>query len=372
MKPTVYLVATHFWRRDGTTQDIGGAQRYCKDVADLLVSWGYPCVVIQQADLNFRKQLNERLSIIGVKGSSKILSQFWFSRTVKRYIEPGSPVIYINMQLAWPVTLHPCLTIQHGIWWDSDEMKTWEVRLQGWMIKQIVGRCDDMICVDTNFMNWFRATWPHTDISTKLSYIPNYVDPQLFHLAPPKTGHDDVVVVYPRRLCLRRGAITLVRSIEPILARCPNVKFHFIGDGELEMPLKDYIREHGLQNVAEVYPLPPDRMQEAYERADIVVIPTLAGEGTSLSCLEAMYCGRPVIATTVGGLPNLVFHGYSGLLIGPNEQELTAAVIRLASDPELRTHLAANARKVAEELTIDIWKERVGVKLRRLLDRVKE
>jgi glycosyltransferase involved in cell wall biosynthesis len=275
------------------------------------------------------------------------------------------------MQLAWPRTLHPCLVIQHGIWWDSNEMATWEVRLQSWMIKKIVDRCDEMICVDTNFINWFRATWPHTDISTKVSYIPNYVDPAIFHPAQPRTGRDEVVVVYPRRLCLRRGLMETVHSIKPVLAACPNVKFHFIGDGELEIPLRDYIRDHNLQDVAQVYALPPDQMQQAYERADVVVIPTLAGEGTSLSCVEAMYCGRPVIVTTVGGLPNLVLDEYNGLLIGPNEQELTAAIIRLARDPELRTRLASNAKKIADLLTIDVWKERVGVRLRRLLDRVR-
>src|SRR5262249_58036042 len=72
--------------------------------------------------------------------------------------------------------------------------------------------------------------------------------------------------------------------------------------------------------------LPPERMAEAYREADIVLLPTVAAEGTSLSCLEAQACGKAVVATHVGGLADLVVSEHNGLLIEPAAPALLAAL----------------------------------------------
>ena len=68
-------------------------------------------------------------------------------------------------------------------------------------------------------------------------------------------------------------------------------------------------------------------MPQVYRYADIVLIPTKAAEGTSLSCLEAMASGRAVIAGCVGGLSDLIVDGYNGLLLRP----LTGGIWRTPS-----------------------------------------
>jgi glycosyltransferase involved in cell wall biosynthesis len=87
-----------------------------------------------------------------------------------------------------------------------------------------------------------------------------------------------------------------------------------------------------------------EEMQQYYSRADIVIIPTIASEGTSLSCIEAFACGCAVVATNVGGLCNLVVDNYNGLIVNPNPKDISEATTRLIDDKELRLKLVRNAK----------------------------
>ncbi len=79
----------------------------------------------------------------------------------------------------------------------------------------------------------------------------------------------------------------------------------------------------------------PD-LRDRYKKAYVCVLPSL-WENFPYGLLEAMACGIPVVATTVGGLPELIDHGGSGLLVPPNDPEaLATAVCRLLDDPSLK------------------------------------
>src|SRR5262249_31181034 len=87
-----------------------------------------------------------------------------------------------------------------------------------------------------------------------------------------------------------------------------------------------------------------ERVHELYARAAVVVCPSRS-EGFGLVCAEAMAHGRPVIATRVGGLVDLVRDRETGLLVPPGSPgALRAAIDRLLSDPELRGRLGAAGR----------------------------
>ncbi|MBY6275096.1 MAG: hypothetical protein CWE10_02610 [Symbiobacterium thermophilum] len=89
-------------------------------------------------------------------------------------------------------------------------------------------------------------------------------------------------------------------------------------------------------------------------------MPSVATEGTSLSCLEAMASGRPVVAGWVGGLSNLIIHEYNGLLLRPTAANLAAAVRRLWQDGELRSRMAARAAEVARVHSLERWRRAWG------------
>ncbi len=86
-------------------------------------------------------------------------------------------------------------------------------------------------------------------------------------------------------------------------------------------------------------------MSNVYKNYDISLIPTLYSEGTSLSCLEAQASGNVVIATNIGGLPNLIINNYNGILINPDKNELFKAIKRVVLDKDLRTKLSSMSRR---------------------------
>jgi glycosyltransferase involved in cell wall biosynthesis len=100
-------------------------------------------------------------------------------------------------------------------------------------------------------------------------------------------------------------------------------------------------------------------MRSVYAQADIVVIPTLRHEGTSLSCIEALYMGKPVITTFVGGLPNLVVPGCNGEVVAPTVEQLSAAIARLLENPGLRQQYACKGQAIAESFSVEHWKQAI-------------
>ena len=95
--------------------------------------------------------------------------------------------------------------------------------------------------------------------------------------------------------------------------------------------------------------VPPSELGAWYQRAAVVCVPSRR-EGYGMTAREGMAWGRPVVATAVGGLPDAVADGETGLLVPPRDPAaLRAAIARLLDDAELRSRLGAAARRVAAE-----------------------
>ncbi len=138
-------------------------------------------------------------------------------------------------------------------------------------------------------------------------------------------------VLYIGRLSAEKGVLELVEAARGL----PLV---VVGDG----PLRD--RVPGALGF-----VPHAELGSFYARAAVVAVPSLR-EGYGMACAEAMAHGRPVVASAVGGLLDLVEDGVTGLLVPPGDvPALRAALERLLADPELRLRLGATARDRARE-----------------------
>jgi glycosyltransferase involved in cell wall biosynthesis len=99
-------------------------------------------------------------------------------------------------------------------------------------------------------------------------------------------------------------------------------------------------------------------MYKAYVDSHIVLVPTMYSEGTSLSCIEALATNNAVIATNVGGLPNLIVDGYNGKLIRADYIELAAAIEELAGDRTRLARLAAHGLESSAAFAKKEWENR--------------
>lgn len=161
---------------------------------------------------------------------------------------------------------------------------------------------------------------------------------------------DKVVLLCPRRLVKKNGVIYPSLALATMDAE---ERSHFVllhaGEGGEREEIERIVAQNGLdRQVRLLGGQDPPAVRELYRLADIVLVPSVHSENveeaTSLSALEAMASGRPLIAGNVGGLAEMVADGETGLLVPADPGALAAAILRLAAAPELSARLAAAAR----------------------------
>jgi glycosyltransferase involved in cell wall biosynthesis len=162
----------------------------------------------------------------------------------------------------------------------------------------------------------------------------------------------------PRLLCVGRlipvkGHLVLLRALAQARTRVPGLVLELAGQGPLEPALKSYVRELGLSDAVRFLGF-VSPVQAAIENAAIVVVPSL-GEGFGMVALEAMERSRPVIASAVGGLPEIVVDGETGLVVPAGDAEALAdAMVALASDlPRAAAMGEAGRGRAIESFTED-------------------
>lgn len=154
------------------------------------------------------------------------------------------------------------------------------------------------------------------------------------------------IVLYVGKFSPGKGTADLVAAADRVTVQFPDALFLFVGDGELR-GAGPHVRRLG--------PLPNAEVLEVYPLADVVVVPSVIPDALSRVILEAMAAGRPVVATRVGGTPELVIDGQTGLLVERGDPDaLARAISRLLGDEALRAALGTAARRhVTEALSVE-------------------
>jgi glycosyltransferase involved in cell wall biosynthesis len=161
---------------------------------------------------------------------------------------------------------------------------------------------------------------------------------------------DVPVVLFASRLLREKGILDTIEAFAMLRDRVP-AHLLVAGEGSAAADAEHLVRERGLdRHVTFVGRLPPDRLQAAYRRADVFVLPTYATEGFPTAVTEAMSAGLPVVTSKVRGNADHLVDGTNALFVPPREPRAIAAALELLlTDPALRKRMsAANRRKVKE------------------------
>lgn len=192
----------------------------------------------------------------------------------------------------------------------------------------------------------------------KVRIIPNAVDTILFD--PDRYNQDNVrrkyevgeakTVVFAGRLTTQKGLEHLFRAALLVKRDMPCIKFVIAGTGPQEQYLKALNRSLGIEGnvkfLGEVY---HDMMPEIHSLADIFVLPSLS-ESFPNVMLEAMAMRKPVVATRVGVIPEILENRKTAILVQPaNPEELAKAILEVLTDKNLARELGKRARELVQK-----------------------
>lgn len=250
-----------------------------------------------------------------------------------------------------PLVLHP-----HGM----EEFKTSSVkRAAYWPLRNAVryaaAKAERVIAPDASMVADVRE---HLGVGDeKIAVMPNAIDLDEINRQQDVSGLEELgidsthsVILSVGRLEENKGFVDLVNALADAIDEMP-VKWRWVlvGDGPERQRIANAVRARGIGNQTVLTgSLPEEQLHALYERSDLFVHPTHY-EGSSMVTLEAMAHATPVVATRVGGIPDKVVDGITGLLVTPGDVGAIGRAITAAlSEPEMLSEWGTEGRQIVE------------------------
>jgi glycosyltransferase involved in cell wall biosynthesis len=348
---------------------IGGAELNLYRIGQILLDEGHEVTVYQQDTGNPNYEYDgieiEYLSTVG-SGTAELLS---FNLQWQRVVSQDEIVYVHSPEYAIPDLRSIDALNQQGITWDAPSSRNLTTRVKRYFLGRLLLKKTLVRCTDNAFLTYVQSE--HPTARNDVFPIPNGVDTTVFSPdvdpinSPTNSTMEETVVLFPRTVRLARGAHLIVDALAKLRSKGHDVSLWFLGaenitDASL---VRSQIERNDLAEAVEFLGhVPHEEIPRYYAAADIVSIPTYHSEGTSLSCLEAMACGRPVVVTDVGGLKEIIYQDEAdgGFKVKPTAEALAPAVEKLVGDPVLRGRLGENARRrVVDYFTLERWEQQM-------------
>ena len=161
------------------------------------------------------------------------------------------------------------------------------------------------------------------------------------------------------RLSVEKGLDYFLKAGAQIIARDPSVKLLVVGEGPQRRELVALAQALGI-SASVIFCGHRRDVDRIYPAVDLFILPSLT-EGIPLALLEAMACSRPIIASKIGGIPEVIQDGVTGLLVPPKDvAQLTEKIWNLLRCPEVGVELGMRARKCVErQFDVQRWIKKI-------------
>jgi glycogen(starch) synthase len=234
----------------------------------------------------------------------------------------------------------------------------WLVTLHGEVLREPVSGRDTVLCKLLSGADWVAGVSGAVleaaqrlvpELATRSSVVYN-------GLEMPALGPAPLALADPRILCLGRlvpdkGFDVALRAFEGLLGRFPRARLLLAGDGPAREQLGRDAANLGIAGAVDFLGwVPRDRVPALLNRAAMVVMPSRR-EGMPLVAIQAAQMARPIVASRVGGLPEAIVHGRTGLLVGSGDAEgFRDAMCAILDSPQEATQMGQAARTRAREV----------------------
>lgn len=205
----------------------------------------------------------------------------------------------------------------------------------------------DRVIVPSGFL---QSVFTKRNISTDI--IPNIIDMERFSIGTKDKSVRQKTILVSRNLEKIYDNETAIRALKIVVAKLPDVRMIIAGSGPLKSELLSLAVKLGIEkNIEFVGRVENKDMNSLYARSDIMINPSLV-DNMPISILEALASGVAVVSTNVGGVPYLVEHGKTALLVPPQQPEAMAnAIITILGNSVLADGLVSEGYKLAERYT---------------------
>ncbi len=171
-------------------------------------------------------------------------------------------------------------------------------------------------------------------------------------ISPDPVSYQPLHLLAIGRVVPEKGFDVALAAMPEILAKRPDARLTIAGDGPEKAQLEKQVETLGVQSAVNFTGwVTPEKVYELINGASLVVVPSRWREAFGLVALQASQMARPVVATEVGGLPEVVANGQTGLIVAKeNPTELAKAVLHLADSPEQSAKMGIAGRERAKEM----------------------
>jgi len=342
----VYIITQSEW---------GGAQKYVYDLATNLPEGYIPIVVCggngKLVDRLGRKGvlvIRLRRLLRRINPLYDIAAYFEIKRIIK-IIKPD--LVHLNSTkaeiiggLAARRTRVPHIIFTAHGYVVNERMPEWQKKFYVGLERYASKMMHRIICVSK--LDRFTAFFYRMADFSKISVIHNGIS--RFRIV--KQSSKILTIVTVANMYPNKGYLTLLKAIKRLNREGLEAKYIFVGDGKQRTEIEDYIARYKLKNI-KLLGFRHD-IKSVLAMADIFILASYK-EGLPYVVLEAMMAGLPVVATKVGGIPEIITENEDGLLVSPMRYKLLAsAIMKLACDRKLRIKIGSSARqKVIEQFS---------------------
>lgn len=258
----------------------------------------------------------------------------------------------------------PFVLTYHGDWQESFGGLIRRTALSvynRYLLDKLLSRADVIISPSEHYIDESKFLGKYRD---KIAVIPNGIEIGDFDIPlskeeckmklglPPNKN----MILFVGNLTPYKGPDVLVKAMPRIVEEIPDVELVFVGSGKMRADMGKLSKKLGVEKYVKFAGFVEERLKPLYYRAaDVFCLPsTMSTESFGIVNLEAMACSIPIVASDIGGVPDVIKDGENGLLVPPSDLgSLADAIIYLLENKDVRKNMGKNGRKKAENYS---WK----------------
>jgi len=376
--PHITVVASYFYPK------IGGLENYAYLLAKELHGSGAYTVSIITSNYDgngYKKEVIDGMTVhrlpIWLKVSNTPINGFWYWQIKKIFAAEQPDIVHVHAPLpfmsdvaAWAAKDRPVVLTYHS---GSMLKGTWPVDIiiglyENIFLSMLFRRANAIVAISQDFA---KRRFPQ--FMDKIYFIPTGVDLQRFKKTPLPQGTE--VITFVGRIEHSsgwKGIEYLLQAMVLVIEHRPRAKLELVGGGDAVEYYRKRAEVLGIgSSVILSGPQRGQNLVEAYQRSSVVVLPSTSdSEAFSVTLIEAMAAGRPIIGTNIGGTPQVIIDGKNGLLVPPKDPEkLAHAIERVLGDKKLAIQLADFGAEWAQGFAWEIQTKKYAALLTMVLEK---